>query len=143
MAGTIEVARLRNTSMAAATQAATSGSTGAGADGLGRHHAYSQRFDSRPGGGIASRATGWSEITRSNWAASGTETVMGPMWSNDSDAYISPAVSTSPYVGLNPTMPQAAAGIRTEPPVSVPRAPCTTRPPPRPRSHQKTLRSRA
>src|SRR5262249_57551628 len=29
---------------------------------------------------------------------------------------------SSPYLGLSPTTPQYAAGIRTEPPVSVPRA---------------------
>jgi hypothetical protein len=33
------------------------------------------------------------------------------------------SVLISPYVGFNPTTPQAAAGIRIEPPVSVPTAP--------------------
>src|SRR5262245_50101789 len=31
-----------------------------------------------------------------------------------------PSVDTSPSVGLRPTTPQAAAGIRIDPPVSVP-----------------------
>src|SRR6185436_7643796 len=31
-----------------------------------------------------------------------------------------PVVGISPYAGFNPTTPQAAAGIRMEPPVSVP-----------------------
>jgi hypothetical protein len=33
-----------------------------------------------------------------------------------------PSVDTAPSRGLSPTTPQAAAGIRIEPPVSVPRA---------------------
>ena len=35
---------------------------------------------------------------------------------------INPYRDTRPYVGLTPTTPQKAAGSRTEPPVSVPRA---------------------
>ena len=34
-----------------------------------------------------------------------------------------PAVGTRRAVGLNPTMPHSAAGMRQEPPVSVPSAP--------------------
>jgi len=33
-----------------------------------------------------------------------------------------PSVGTNPYVGFNPTTPQHAAGMRIEPPVSVPSA---------------------
>ena len=35
---------------------------------------------------------------------------------------INPYRDTRPYVGLTPTIPQKAAGSRTEPPVSEPRA---------------------
>src|SRR5687767_8041057 len=36
---------------------------------------------------------------------------------------MTPRLLTRPYVGLKPTMPHSDAGIRIEPPVSVPSAP--------------------
>ncbi len=35
---------------------------------------------------------------------------------------MTPSVGTSPKAGFNPTTPQAAAGMRIDPPVSVPMA---------------------
>ena len=44
----------------------------------------------------------------------------GPTWSSVRDSGTTPSVDTSPNDGFRPTMPQAAAGMRIEPPVSVP-----------------------
>src|SRR6185436_3836924 len=44
----------------------------------------------------------------------------GPTWSNEGDSGNTPRALTRPDVGFNPTIPQNAAGSRTEPPVSVP-----------------------
>ncbi len=46
-----------------------------------------------------------------------------PAWSKLGASGKIPSVERSPYVGLNPAMPQHAAGMRIEPPVSVPSAP--------------------
>jgi hypothetical protein len=43
-------------------------------------------------------------------------------WSSEDAKAIRPYRETRPYVGLNPTIPQSAAGWRTDPPVSVPSA---------------------
>src|SRR4051812_2202786 len=57
---------------------------------------------------------------------SATVRAIGPQWSSVSVFGWIPAVSTSPNVGFRPTMPQADAGTRTEPPVSVPGARSTS-----------------
>ncbi len=52
-----------------------------------------------------------------------TSRAIGPAWSKLGASGKTPSIGTSPYVGLNPAMPQQAAGMRIEPPVSVPSAP--------------------
>ena len=52
--------------------------------------------------------------------ASATERASGPTWSSVVLKGTTPAHGSSPNVGFRPTMPQAAAGMRIEPPVSVP-----------------------
>src|SRR4051812_23388224 len=47
---------------------------------------------------------------------------IGPTWSSDHASGTTPAVLMAPYVGLNPVMPQSAAGRRIDPPVSEPSA---------------------
>src|SRR5439155_3604974 len=63
-----------------------------------------------------------SHMALSDRAASSTVAVSGPTWSWLQDSGITPWVDTRPNVGLRPTMPHSAAGIRTEPAVSVPSA---------------------
>ena len=53
-------------------------------------------------------------------AASSTFLVSGPQWSNDQLSGTTPYRLTRPYVGLSPTTPSTEAGMRIEPPVSVP-----------------------
>jgi hypothetical protein len=55
--------------------------------------------------------------------ASATERASGPTWSRVVLSGTTPAHGISPSVGFRPTMPQAAAGMRIEPPVSVPTEP--------------------
>src|SRR2546423_15332779 len=59
-------------------------------------------------------------MTASIRAASAAERVIGPAWSRLQDRPITPCLGTRPKVGLSPVIPQYAAGIRIEPPVSVP-----------------------
>src|SRR5699024_478517 len=59
----------------------------------------------------------------SNRAASCTFFAMGPTWSSDQPRGKTPALLTRPCVGFKPTTPQKAAGVRVEPPVSVPNEP--------------------
>jgi hypothetical protein len=47
----------------------------------------------------------------------------GPIESSEVESGNAPALGTRRAVGLNPTMPHSAAGMRQEPPVSVPSAP--------------------
>src|SRR4051794_14807515 len=54
-----------------------------------------------------------------------TSRAIGPAWSNDGASGKTPSIGTTPKPGLKPTTPQHAAGIRIEPPVSVPSAPST------------------
>src|SRR5689334_2094798 len=56
----------------------------------------------------------------SNDAHPSTDSAIGPAWSNVGASGNTPSVDTSPYVGLSPTTPQHAAGMRIDPPVSVP-----------------------
>ena len=51
----------------------------------------------------------------------------GPKLSSVDDSGTPPSSGTRRCVGLKPTMPLKAAGIRQEPPVSVPSAPCAIR----------------
>ena len=46
----------------------------------------------------------------------------GPIESSVVDSGVAPSRDTRNWVGLNPGMPHNAAGMRTEPPVSVPSA---------------------
>jgi hypothetical protein len=46
--------------------------------------------------------------------------VSGPAWSQVQDSGSAPANGIASKLGLKPTTPQNAAGIRTEPPVSLP-----------------------
>src|SRR6266542_2998837 len=55
-------------------------------------------------------------------AASRTSRVRVPTWSSEEANAISPYLEMRPYVGFSPTTPHSAAGCRTDPPVSVPRA---------------------
>ena len=55
-------------------------------------------------------------------AQSSTELARGPIESSEVESGITPSIGTRRAVGLNPTRPQTAAGMRTEPPVSVPSA---------------------
>src|ERR1051326_395063 len=60
-------------------------------------------------------------------AQSRTVLVTTPIWSSPDAKATSPQRLTRPYVGLRPTTPHSAAGWRTEPPVSEPRAAGTMR----------------
>src|SRR4029077_14221187 len=59
----------------------------------------------------------------SSTAASSTVRASGPTWSRLQLTGMTPSRLTRPYVGLRPTTPQKAAGMRIEPPVSVPMEP--------------------
>ena len=61
-------------------------------------------------------------IASSTRAASRTVRVMGPTWSSVQASGKTPYRLTRPYVGLSPTTPQIAAGMRMEPEVSEPSA---------------------
>ena len=54
---------------------------------------------------------------------SATVAAIGPTWSQDQDSGHTPVAGTRPQVGLSPTTPQQAAGIRIDPAVSLPTAP--------------------
>src|SRR2546427_60472 len=59
-------------------------------------------------------------MARNMMAASATVRASGPTWSRLLQSGITPWQLTRPNDGLRPTMPQSAAGMRIEPPVSVP-----------------------
>src|SRR5512141_1959021 len=65
--------------------------------------------------------------TASSTAQQPTLRASGPKLSSVDDSGTPPASGTRRCVGLKPTMPLKAAGIRHEPPVSVPSAPCAIR----------------
>src|SRR5947207_10591421 len=71
----------------------------------------SSAADSKPG---ASR--------RSCRTQPATSRAIGPTWSKLGASGKQPAVGTRSYVGLKPTVPQHADGIRIEPPESLPSA---------------------
>ena len=56
-----------------------------------------------------------------------TVRAIGPTWSQLGASGKQPSSETRPYVGLKPTIPQHAAGMRIEPPESVPSAVSATR----------------
>src|SRR5205823_9165935 len=64
--------------------------------------------------------------TASVSATSATVRAMGPIWSIVCSIGKAPVYGTSPWVGLCPTTPQYAAGMRTDPPWSPPVAMSTT-----------------
>ncbi len=54
-------------------------------------------------------------------AQSATDAAIGPAWSKEGASGKQPSIGTSAKVGLKPTTPQQAAGMRIEPPESLPR----------------------
>ncbi len=74
------------------------------------------------GNGVRSTA-GSPERTPSRSAQHSTLAANGPTESSELESGKAPCVGTRVAVGLNPTTPQKAAGMRHEPPVSVPMAP--------------------
>jgi hypothetical protein len=79
---------------------------------------------------IPTASSSGSAVAGSNPPASGsispvqrpTVRAIGPAWSKLGASGKHPSSGTTPKLGLNPTMPQQAAGIRIEPPESVPSA---------------------
>ena len=65
-------------------------------------------------------SAGSPAMTASVSAQQPTLTPIGPTESNVVDSGVAPSRGTRYWVGLNPTSPHNAAGMRTEPPVSVP-----------------------
>ena len=55
-------------------------------------------------------------------AQSAAVRAIGPTWSSVHASDMTPSRGTRPYVGLSPVTPQSEAGIRIDPPVSVPSA---------------------
>ena len=124
--GTTSAPHSASVSMAARTVSATRGSTPAPKNSSGTP----TRFPFASGTGscsygrprrVVSRGSG-PEMTRSRDETSPTVRPMGPIVSSEFAYATRPYRETRPYVGFRPTMPQNAAGQRTEPPVSVPRA---------------------
>jgi len=76
-----------------------------------------RRPRSAAGDGIASLS---ADRTWSSNAQSATDFASGPAESSESDSGRTPSSGTRRAVGLNPTMPFSAAGMRTDPPVSEP-----------------------
>ncbi len=77
-----------------------------------------------PSTGKAGRsAAGSPARTASSTAQQATVAANGPTESSEVESGNAPLVGTRCAVGLNPTMPHNAAGMRHEPPVSVPSAP--------------------
>ena len=61
-----------------------------------------------------------SASTSSASAHSSIVRAIGPTWSKQGASGKQPSIGTSPWLGLNPAVPQAYDGMRIEPPVSVP-----------------------
>ena len=70
--------------------------------------------------GVASGRGALPRSTSCRMAASATDRQSGPTVSSDQLSGTMRSTSTSPNEGLSPTRPQAADGMRIEPPVSVP-----------------------
>src|SRR2546421_108254 len=75
---------------------------------------------------VSSAAAKPGALTSSSATHSSTVRAIGPTWSKLGASGKQPSIETSPYVGLKPTTPQQAAGMRIEPPESVPRAASTS-----------------
>src|SRR6266568_5034967 len=103
------VTRRRAAASAASTAASVTGST-----------SISGRI--RPTGSPASPAAKPGSIRRMPSSAAATSAPSGPTVSRDGASGYTPSTGTRPQVVFRPAIPQQAAGIRTEPPVSVPRA---------------------
>ncbi len=61
-------------------------------------------------------------VTRKKSAASSTVRASGPKWEMVSKTVLTMSIGIRPSEGFKPTIPQKAAGMRTEPPISVPSA---------------------
>src|SRR5580692_93773 len=96
---------------ATSTAASTAGSTSGPACGRIRPTRSSQGPAAKPG-----------SISRMPSSTAATSAPSGPTVSRDGASGYTPCTGTRPQVVLRPTTPQQAAGIRTEPPVSVPSA---------------------
>ena len=73
---------------------------------------------------LEARATeAGADITDQIATRSGSVRAITPTWSSDGTNGQTPCNTPGPQTGLNPTTPQRAAGMRTDPPVSVPSAP--------------------
>src|SRR5262245_47082769 len=104
--------RRGNSSAASATRARTSGSARSSqATPTSSSSSESSTVGSYP-----------SARTPSSSSHTPTEPAIGPAWSKLGASGNTPSVETSPYVGLKPTVPQQAAGIRIDQPETVPRA---------------------
>ena len=77
---------------------------------------------SRPGVCGASAGCDVPDRTASVIAQSAMVWAMVPIVSSVLDSEKAPVVGTRPEVGLNPTAPERADGMRIEPPVSLPMA---------------------
>src|SRR6266481_2598842 len=75
---------------------------------------------------VPGSARSYPDIAAITNAESTTLRLSGPTWSRDHDSDATPTREARPKVGLRPTVPHSAAGIRMDPPVSLPRATCTT-----------------
>jgi hypothetical protein len=73
----------------------------------------------------ASSGRGWRPGASARIIAAHAAVVraIGPPWSKLGASGKQPSSDTSPWLGLNPTTPQHAAGMRIDPPESVPIAP--------------------
>ena len=99
-------------SAASSTRARTSGSAASSqAIPTRTSSSDSSRLGSKPGASAAIAAS-----------HSSTVRAIGPAWSKLGASGKQPSSGTSPHVGLKPTMPHQAAGMRIEPPESVPSA---------------------
>ena len=76
----------------------------------------------RPAGAPARPASKPGSSSRIASTSPATSRASGPTVSSDGESGKTPAVGTRPRVVFSPAMPQHAAGMRTDPPVSVPSA---------------------
>lgn len=78
-----------------------------------------RRPASRAGAGVAGSSPA---MTASAAAQSATLAAIGPIESSVKESGKAPPIGTRRWLGLKPTMPHSAAGMRVEPPVSEPMA---------------------
>ena len=89
-------------------------------DEAGRAAASSPRRSPSATSSVAGSAGSTPATASSSSAASAGVRAIGPGWSRERASGHAPAPLIRPYVGFRPTTPQNAAGIRIEPPVSLP-----------------------